>query len=127
MRRRDLLVSAAFLIVGAAPPMAQTSGKTARIGILLQVPPSAAAVQPLWKAIVDGLREHGWEEGRNLIIEGRFAGQNPERFHDLAAELVALPVDVILAANAQSIEAARRRTATIPIVMTGQAASPGEY
>jgi ABC-type uncharacterized transport system substrate-binding protein len=121
MRRRDVLAAAAFLIAGATPLMAQTSGKIAQIGILLQVPPSSAVVQPLWKALVDGLRAHGWEEGRNLVIETRVAGQDPTRFPELARELVALKVDVILAANQQSIAAAQQATATIPIVMCGGA------
>jgi putative tryptophan/tyrosine transport system substrate-binding protein len=120
MRRRDFLSGAALLIAAAAPSLAQAT-KPARVGLLLQVPPSAAPVQPLWKALVDGLRAKGWEEGRNLVIETRVAGQDPGRFRDLARELAALNVDVILAANQQSIAAARRATETIPIVMCGGA------
>ena len=74
--------------------------------------------------MVDGLREHGWEEGRNVMFEVRYAGPDPARFPDLAKELVALKVDVIVAGNMQAIEAARRATATIPIVMAG-ANEPG--
>jgi ABC transporter substrate binding protein len=66
---------------------------------------------------VDGLREHGWDEGRNLILEGRFAGHDPTRYPELAAELVALKVDAIIAGDTQAIEAARRQTTTIPIIM----------
>lgn len=120
MRRRDFLSGAAVLIATAAPSLAQ-SAKPARIGLLLQVPPSAAPVQPLWTALVEALRAQGWEEGNNLVIETRVADQAPGRFHDLARELVALRVDVILAANQQSIAAARQATATIPIVMCGGA------
>src|SRR5690349_19440139 len=106
MRRRDFLSAAALLPGMAAPSLAQST-KPARIGLLLQVPPSAVPVQPLWKALVEGLCAHGWEEGNNLVIETRVAGQDPERFHELARELVGLNVDVILAANQQSIAAAR--------------------
>jgi hypothetical protein len=74
-------------------------------------------VRPLWQALVDGLREHGWEEGRNLILERRFTGQDPARYPELAAELVALKVDAIIAGDSQAVEAARRQTATIPIIM----------
>jgi putative tryptophan/tyrosine transport system substrate-binding protein len=70
---------------------------------------------------VDGLRENGWEEGRNLVLEARFARSDPTRFPALAAELVALNADVIVAGNTQSIEAARRTTSTIPIIMVGPA------
>jgi putative tryptophan/tyrosine transport system substrate-binding protein len=118
MKRRGFLAGAALLI--AAPSMAQST-KPAQIGLLLQVPPSAAPVQPLWKALVDGLRAKGWEEGRNLVIETRVAGGDPTRFPALARELVTLNVDVILAANQQSIAAAQQATATIPIVMCGGA------
>jgi putative ABC transport system substrate-binding protein len=76
-------------------------------------------VAGLWQALIDGLREHGWEEGRNLLIEFRVAGRDPARFDGLAAELAALKVDAILAANPASIDAARRATSTIPIVMLG--------
>lgn len=120
MRRRDFLSGAAVLIATAAPSLTQ-SAKPARIGLLLQVPPSAAPVQPLWTALVEALRAQGWEEGNNLVIETRVADQAPGRFHDLARELVALRVDVILAANQQSIAAARQATAIIPIVMCGGA------
>ena len=68
---------------------------------------------------MDGLRGHGWEEGRNVVFEGRFSGPDPARFPDLAKELVALKVDVILGGNMQAIEAARSATATIPIVIAG--------
>lgn len=124
MTRLCILLLTIWLL-GVAPPgkpssaLAQAPNKTARIGVLLQVPASAPAVKPLWDALVEGLRERGWEQGRNLVLEGRFAGQNPERFHELVAELVTLKVDVIVAANHQAIDAARRQTSTIPIVMAG--------
>jgi putative ABC transport system substrate-binding protein len=98
---------------------AQQAQKTARIGVLLTVAPPEAAIAGLWQALIEGLRDHGWEEGKNLMIEGRFAGRDPARFDHLATELAALKVDVILAANPSSIEAARRATSTIPIVMMG--------
>ena len=63
------------------------------------------------------MREHGWEEGRNIVIEGPHAGGDPARFPELAAELVALKVEVIIVANTQSAQAAQRSTATIPIII----------
>jgi putative tryptophan/tyrosine transport system substrate-binding protein len=63
------------------------------------------------------LQELGWTEGRNVAFEFRFAGGNPERLPELASELVQANVDVILTNAAQPIEAARKATSTIPIVM----------
>jgi putative ABC transport system substrate-binding protein len=118
MNRREVIAGLLLLLLvsaaGAQPPK-----NVGRIGVLLTVAPPEPAIAGLWQALIDGLREHGWEEGRNLMVEGRFAGRDPARFDDLAAELAALKVDVILAANPSSIEAARRATSTIPIVMLG--------
>jgi putative ABC transport system substrate-binding protein len=63
-----------------------------------------------------GLKELGYAEGRNIHIEYRYAGAKPERLSGLAAELVALKVDVIVASSTQATDAARKATKTIPIV-----------
>ena len=63
------------------------------------------------------LQQQGWNEGGNIAFEFRFADANPERLPALAAELVAANVDVIVTNAAQPIEAARKATSTIPIVM----------
>src|SRR5262249_61638087 len=76
------------------------------------------------QALVDGLREHGWEEGRNVVLEVRYADLDPARLLELAAELGALKVDVIMVRETQALDAARRKAATIPIVMAG-AGVPG--
>lgn len=65
----------------------------------------------------DGLRERGWVEGRNIAIEWRWARGNTERYTDLAADLVRLKVDVIVAASNAAVGAAQKATTTIPIVM----------
>jgi putative ABC transport system substrate-binding protein len=120
MRRREFI---AGLALGAvAPPgglSAQQSDRKRRLGVLLTVAPSEPVVAGLWQELINGLRERGWEEGRNLLIEFRVAGRDPARFDSLAAELAALKVEAILAANPSSIDAARRATSTIPIVMLG--------
>jgi putative ABC transport system substrate-binding protein len=87
--------------------------------VILQVPPSEAAVAPLWRALVEGLREYGWEEGKNLAIEGRFGGRDPAGFAAQAADLARLKVRAILAANPHAIDGARQATSTIPIIMLG--------
>lgn len=120
MRRREfitgLALSATARPVGVS---AQQSVQKRRLGVLLTVAPSEPVVAGLWHELIEGLREHGWEEGKNLVIDHRVAGRDPARFVGLAAELAALKVDAILAANPSSIDAARRTSSTIPIIMLG--------
>jgi putative ABC transport system substrate-binding protein len=73
-----------------------------------------------------GLSEHGYEEGKNLLIENRFSEDRNERLPELAAELVALKLDLIVASGSPASFAARDATKTIPIVMGGLAANPIE-
>src|SRR5512145_531715 len=96
---------------------AQGGAKPRRVGVLQAGSQTDPLVKRLFQALLDGLREHGWEDERNVLIEARFSGQDPTRFPEMAAELIALKVDVIVAGTTQAIEAARRKTTTIPIVM----------
>jgi putative ABC transport system substrate-binding protein len=79
------------------------------------------------EAFRQGLRELGYVEGQNLVMESRYAEGSAERLPDLAAELVQLKVDVIVAGGGAGIRAAQRATQTIPIVMavTGDAVREG--
>ena len=108
----------AFSADGLEPP----PDKPRRVGVLFSGIPSDPAAIPVRQALVDGLREHGWEEGRNVILEVRYSGPDPARFLELAGELDALKVDVIMTANAEAIDAARRKAAKIPIIMAGASA-----
>ena len=92
---------------------AQQAAKVARIGYLS---PSLAASPHLPEAFRQGLRDLGYVEGRNLVIEYRDAEGKADRLPALAAELVALKVDVIVTANNVAILAAKEATRTIPIV-----------
>ena len=74
---------------------------------------------PHLEAFRQGLREHGYIEGKNLAIEVRFAEGKLDRLPDLAGELVGLKVDVIAAGTTRAMQAAKKTTATIPIVMVG--------
>jgi putative ABC transport system substrate-binding protein len=76
--------------------------------------------------LLQGLRELGYVEGQNIVIEYRFSEGKDERLPELAAELVNLKVDLILASGTPASVAARQATSTIPIVMGGLAASPVE-
>jgi len=94
---------------------AQQAKKLPRIGILS---PGFPGPSPLLDAFRQGLRELGYVEGQNIAIEYRFAENKPEPLPDLAAELVRLKVDVILAINTPAVQAAKNATKTIPIVFT---------
>src|SRR5438132_1238214 len=104
-----LLLLAAPLAATAQPP-----GKVYRIGYLATIPPPAH----LWEALLDGLRERGYSEGRNLVFERRFSEGNTERFAAFAAEMVQLRVDCIIAITTPAALAVKHATQTIPIVMT---------
>jgi putative ABC transport system substrate-binding protein len=93
---------------------AQQAAKAARIGYL--VPNPAAANPQLREAFLQGLRDLGYVEGRNLVIDYRYAEGKFERLPVLAAELVALKVDVIVAGPTPAALAAKHATRTIPIV-----------
>jgi putative ABC transport system substrate-binding protein len=101
----------------AAPlvSLAQQQGKVWRIGFLGTA--SAAGYVREVEAIRTGLRDLGYVEGRNIVIEYRWAESNPERLKDLAAELVALKVDVIITHSFPGARTAARATTTIPIVI----------
>jgi putative ABC transport system substrate-binding protein len=73
----------------------------------------------LWGAFIQGLRELGYVEGQNITIVHRSSEGRYQRLPDLAAELVRLKVDVIVAPASQNVRAAKQATQTIPIVMTG--------
>lgn len=94
---------------------AQQAGKVYRIGYLGSTPPTPETAY-LWQPFVDGLREHGYVEGQNIIIERRYSKGRTERFSALAAELVRLRVDVLVAVAAPATNAARAATTKIPIV-----------
>jgi putative ABC transport system substrate-binding protein len=117
MDRRDTVL--ALLALGAAPlaAEAQQAAKVARIGYLT----SSLGVNPhLPEAFRQGLRDLGYVEGRNVVIEYRDAEGKVERLPALAAELVALKVDVIFVGGGTRVTlAAMQATKTIPIVFTG--------
>ena len=118
MRHSTVRLAALAIALGllAAPlaAEAQQTAKIARIGYLVA---SLAGNPQLPEAFRQGLRDLGYVEGRNVVIEFRDAEGTLERFPALAAELVALKVDVILAAGTPHALAAKQATRTIPIVV----------
>ncbi|MGH7824588.1 MAG: ABC transporter substrate-binding protein [Candidatus Binatia bacterium] len=94
---------------------AQQPKKVWRIGILYSVTPASVAARA--KAFRQGLRELGYVEGKNIVIESRFADGKLDRVPSLAAELVRLNVDVIVTSGPSPTRATKEATTTIPIVM----------
>ncbi len=115
-----LSVIAFVLLVAGAVAEAQQSGKVPRIGFLVVSSPSAAAARV--EAFQQGLQELGYVEGKNIVIEYRYAGGKADRLPPLASELVRLKIDVFVGGGGNQIAlAAMKATATIPIVMTNVA------
>ena len=100
------------LLPPSLPADAQQVGKVYRIGYLT----ASGGVE---QAFRDAMRQLGYLEGQNIVIEGRFAERKLERLPDLAAELVRLKVDVIVTITTPAAQAAKNATATIPVVMAG--------
>jgi putative ABC transport system substrate-binding protein len=114
MKRRDFI---ALCGMAAAWPIAartQQLGKIHRIGFLANDP--TIPTQPAGQAFVNGLREGGFIEGKNVIIERRFAEARLDRYDDLLAELIRLQVDVIVTSAENATKAAKRSNTNIPVV-----------
>jgi ABC-type uncharacterized transport system substrate-binding protein len=94
----------------------QTAGRVYRIGLLYGVSGFDPSADPTERALVDGLREHGYVLGQNLVIELRSAYGKWERLPELAVELVQIPVDLILVPGLRQARAAKQATETTPIV-----------
>jgi putative ABC transport system substrate-binding protein len=114
MQRVVFLVCLALAVV-TAPAAYAEEHKTARIGFLL-MGSSQAGLVPAFDAFREGLRELGWTEHENIVIEYRWAGESPDRLPELAAELVRLKVDVIIGSS-PGAHAAQQATTSIPIIM----------
>ena len=96
---------------------AQQAGKIFRIGLLVPAPEPTPTIRIELDALRSGLHDLGWVEGKNVIIETRWAGANPQRQRELAAELKALPVALILALGTTTIAATRDGAPGLAVVM----------
>ena len=115
-RRRFLLTSLAGALAAPVAAGAQQSGKMVRLGRLSLAGTDARPGRGAGDAIVDGLRELGYAEGRDFVLERRDADGVAERLPKLAEELARIPVDILLVTGVTTTTAARRATRTIPIV-----------
>ncbi len=110
MRRREFMGA---LGAAAAWPLCARGQQIPRIGIL----PPGSPPDPWLQGLREGLRQLGYTEGRNIVLEYRWAEGKGERLEGLAQELIDRKVDVIVIMTGPAVLAARRRTTTIPIVM----------
>jgi putative tryptophan/tyrosine transport system substrate-binding protein len=114
MKRREFIAVTAALFVW--PPRSRAQGTRRRVGFL-----AMDVVEPtVQKAWLEGLRHHGWIDGKNLIIEYRYAPSH-DRLSALAAELVAPSPDLLIAPNPQAAAALKLATASLPIVFVAVA------
>lgn len=113
--RRELLIALGAL--AALPAYSQQPGKVWRVGFLT-VPSRPADLESHYLgAFAKGMRELGYVEGKNLVIEWRFADNDVKRVPGMAAELVQMKADVLVAVATQTLLALQKATSTIPIVM----------
>jgi len=121
--RRTFIVASASVLLSEMryDAYAQPTGKVWRIGLLANAADTDPGAARIYEAFRLALQERGYDEGKNLVIERRFAEGRDERFPALAVELVRLKLDVIVAGSSPATEAAKAATSTIPIVMAGVA------
>jgi putative ABC transport system substrate-binding protein len=109
-----VLFALGFLLALCFPAEAQQAGKIPRIGILF----IGTRNQPHLESFRQGLRERGYVEGKNIVLEYRYAEGKFDRVPALVDELVRMKVDIIVTTSSISARAARKATKTVPIVMT---------
>ena len=125
MRRREFITLAGGMAAWPFAARAQHGGKIPRVGFMGN---STAALEAnLIGPFREGLREHGYEEGRNVEIVFRWAEGRYERFPALVAELIAANVDVIVTAGTPATLAVKKATSTVPVVMAGSGRRSGRH
>jgi putative ABC transport system substrate-binding protein len=112
----SILVLATLILGWVNLAEAQQAGKVYRIGVLITASPGFWS-EPFLDGFRQGLRELGYVEGKNVVLEIRYGESKRDRVANLAAELVRLKVDVIVAGGGLAINAAKKATRVIPIVM----------
>ncbi|MDM0074494.1 ABC transporter substrate-binding protein [Variovorax sp. J2P1-59] len=117
MRSKILGLLLGALLVAGSPALAQQAKKVPRLGYLAAV--SAAADAPRLEAFRKGLRDLGYVEGQNILIDYRHESQDLQRLPMLAEELVRMDIDVLVAVTTNAAQAAKKTTSTVPIVFMG--------
>jgi putative ABC transport system substrate-binding protein len=124
-RRKLVIALGAGTLIAPLHSFAQQQGKIWRVGFLAQPPRPDSLDSHIYGGCPQGMRELGYVEGKNLVIEWRFADDRIERLPDLAAELVRLKVDVIVTAATSSARAAQKATVMIPVVASSIQSATG--
>lgn len=118
MRRREFLSLIGGAILYRSRVARGQTGRIPSVGVLWHAA-SAEAQGVYYTALVEGFRDLGYMDGRTIALEHRFAGESPERFRSMAAELVGLGVDVLVTVGPQTAPYAKSATSTIPVVFMG--------
>jgi putative ABC transport system substrate-binding protein len=113
-RRAFIIIVGGSILATPLAVGAQQTERVRRIGFLSGTNPNSEVED----ALRQGLREHGYVEGQNLLIEWRYAEGRNDRLHSLAAEVVRLKVEVVVTLSTDAVLAAKKATASIPIVFT---------
>jgi putative ABC transport system substrate-binding protein len=116
--RRILLLSCGALVLPIAAHAQKIEGKVYRVGIIGFTANSTPEDERTWAAFVGRLRELGFAEGRNLVIEQRYAEGRNERYSEFAADMLAMKADVVVVAGGTAARAVMAVSRTLPIVMT---------
>ena len=120
MRRRDFIKSiAGSAVAWPVVTRAQQPDQIRRIGVIMSYSDNDPEGRPRLAALVQGLQELGWTDGRNIHIDYRYTSGDAERTRKYATELVALAPDVIVAGNTSTVGALQQATRTVPIVFAG--------
>src|SRR3954449_12681258 len=117
MKRRDFITlfgGAAAASAGLWPLAVRAEQRVRRIGVFLPTTAGDAESMSMIAALLQGLQESGWTEGRNIRTEFRWGAGDAERYRKIAADLVALAPDIILANGGLAVAALQRATRTVP-------------
>jgi putative tryptophan/tyrosine transport system substrate-binding protein len=116
MRRRDVIAGASILV--AAPRVAEAQAPVPRIGLLsIGTDPDPARPNPVWVAFLEGMDALGWREGRNVAVERRFAGGDPQLLPQFVADLGRLRLEAVVVTAELEAKAVKDALPAMPVVM----------
>jgi len=121
---KSAILAGALLLALCVPAVAQQPRKIHKVGRLSAGSSADPLSKSTYEAFRAGLRDLGWVEGTNIVLENHWVGQKPDSAVLLIRELVRLNVDVIVAVGSPLIQAAKQATAATPIIMSGSGADP---